>query len=137
MRISKAAIMVALSALALAACDRLPGASAPTTEASPATTEAAATTTTEAYVGTWAVNAAGCGVPQELQGAPYIFNSDGFDQHEAHCTWANVQNTGPNAWRVDAACQVEGDEQSSSWDISVNGDTMQMNPGGSLVRCPN
>lgn len=127
--------MAALGALALAACDQMPGSATEAPEATAeATTEAAPAV--EAYVGTWAVNAADCAIPQEQQGAPYVFHSDGFDQHEAHCTWANVQDIGANAWRIAAACSVEGDEASLGWDISVDGDTMQMNPGGQLVRCP-
>lgn len=133
MRIAKRAMLAALSALALAACDQQPT----TTAEAPATTEAPAAPAADAYVGKWALTAADCALTQDQQGAPYVFHGDGFDQHEAHCTWANVQNTGPNAWRIDAACQVEGDEQSLRWDISVDGDTMQMNPGGPLVRCPN
>lgn len=138
MRISKAAILAALSALTLAACDQLPGASAPTTEAAPeATTEVAPATTAEAYVGKWAVDAAGCNLTQDQENAPYVFTSDGYDQHESHCTWANVQNTGATSWTIAAACQVDGDEASLGWEISVEGDTMQMVPGPRLVRCPN
>jgi hypothetical protein len=137
MQFMRSALAAAISVLALAACDQLPGGAAEAPEATAeATTEAASAPAVEAYVGTWAVDAAGCNIPQELQGAPYVFHGDGFDQHEAHCTWANVQNVSANVWRIDAACQIEGDEASMRWDISVDGDTMQMDPGGRLVRCP-
>lgn len=137
MRVIQAAI-VALSALALTACDQLQTnkADAPESPTEAAVTEAAPTTSAEAYVGTWAIDTSSCAIPQEQQGAPYVFHSDGYNQHEAHCTWANVQDLGPNSWRIAAACQVEGDEASLGWDISVEGDTMQMVPGPRLVRCP-
>jgi hypothetical protein len=115
---------------ALAACGETQ-IEAPAPEAAP---EAAAPIT-PAFVGTWAADAAGCALPQEAQGAPYIFNADGFDQHEAHCTFATLDETSPNTWRANAACQVEGDEQSVAWDMSVEGDTMTMR-GQRLMRCP-
>lgn len=135
MRITKAAL-VALSAFALAACDQLQTTKTEAPEAPPTVAEAPPASGGAAYVGTWAVDAAGCTIPQEQQGAPYIFNNDGFDQHEAHCTWANVQELNTTTWRIAAACQVEGDEASLGWDIAVDGDVMQMVPGPRLVRCP-
>jgi hypothetical protein len=134
--IKAAAIVVAICALA--ACDQLQsGGAAPEAAAPEASApEAMQAATGEAFVGTWAVDTASCQIPQEQQGAPHIFTSDGYDQHEAHCTFANVARTGPNSWRIDAACQVEGDEASLGWDVTVDGDTMTTDPGGRLVRCP-
>lgn len=127
---------------ALAACDFIK-AHTGASDTSTATLEGAATTTSSAttagaapaYVGTWAATAAACNIPQEQEGAPYIFNADGFDQHEAHCTFAVINPTSPNSWHAASACQVEGDEQSSAQDIAVNGDTMTLD-GQHLVRCP-
>lgn len=65
-----------------------------------------------------------------------MFTADGYDQHEAHCTFANVAQTGANAWRIDAACQVEGDEASVRWNLVVEGDAMIMDGTQRLVRCP-
>lgn len=87
------------------------------------------------YVGEWAADLAACQIPQEQEGAPHVFTSDGYDQHEAHCTFANVAETGPNAWRIAAACQVEGDEASLGWDVTVDGDTMMLD-STRLIRCP-
>lgn len=136
MQTLKTAALAALCAFALGACDPLQPPQAVTPEA--ATEEAPAATpasTAEAYLGTWAIDAAGCSIPQEAEGAPYVFHADGYDQHEAHCTWANVQDISASAWRIAAACQVEGDEASLGFDISVEGDTLQMVPGPRLVRC--
>jgi hypothetical protein len=138
MRVVRAAIAAFFCAAALAACDQITTGD-PTTEeaAAPkaAPAEAAQTNASPAYVGTWAADTASCAIPQEQAGAPYVFHADGYDQHEAHCTFAMLTETGPNAWRAAAACQVEGDEQSTGWDMSVEGDTMTMD-GARLVRCP-
>jgi|CXWL01.1.fsa_nt_gi hypothetical protein len=128
-------LAVALSALALTACDQLQQlgkSDAPVEAAAPEPSPASAG---PAYVGTWAADAASCSIPQEQRGAPYVFHADGFNQHEAHCTWANVQDLGPTSWRIDAACQVEGSEASLGWTVSVDGDTMTMD-SQRLVRCP-
>jgi len=138
MKLMKAAA-IAMALCALAACDPAQTDSAATSEAAAReaiTPAAAPTATSEAFVGTWGANAAACQIPQEQQGAPYVFTSDGYDPHEAHCTFANVAETGPNSWRIDAACQVEGDEASLRWDVTVDGDTMTLDPGGALTRCP-
>jgi hypothetical protein len=138
MQALKTAALAALCAFALGACDQLqqqaaaPGAAIEAAPAAPAEAASAG----PAYVGTWAVNAADCSAPQEAENAPYVFHADGYNQHEAHCTWANVQDISATSWRIAAACQVEGDEASLGWDISVDGDTMQMVPGPRLVRCP-
>jgi len=136
MRFVKSTIMVAISVLALAACDQLSGNTVATTEAAPeATIEATPVAAGEAYVGTWAADPADCNKTQDQEGAPVVFTSDGYDAHEAHCTWANVQELSATSWRIAAACQVEGDEASLGFDITVAGDTMEMEPGGRLVRC--
>lgn len=131
----KAIFATIICATALAACDQLQTEKAPAPEAA---SEAAsdAVTASDAYVGTWAADASACTIPQEQEGAPYVFHSDGYNQHEAHCTWAMIEPTGPNAWRVAAACQVDGDEASLGWDMTVDGDTLQMVPGPRLTRCP-
>ena len=133
-----ALILTTLCAVALVACGQAQTEKAEAPEAVSASTSTSTATTAaaESYVGTWAVDLASCRIPQEMQGAPHIFTRDGFDQHEAHCTFADVSQTGPNSWRVAAACQVEGDEASLGWDMTVDGDTMQMVPGQRLVRCP-
>ncbi|MGD9980754.1 MAG: hypothetical protein AB7H66_04600 [Hyphomonadaceae bacterium] len=124
--------------IALLACATL--AACPESAAPPATTEEpaadASATETPAFVGTWAADAASCAIPQEQQGAPHVFGPDNYNQHEAHCTYATVEETSPNTWHINAACSVEGDEQSSSWDLAVDGDTMTMDGTHRFVRCP-
>jgi hypothetical protein len=64
-----------------------------------------------------------------------VFAADRYDQHEAHCTFTSVAETAPNAWRIEGACSVEGDEQQATWDLTVDGDTMTDGPQR-YVRCP-
>ncbi len=83
-----------------------------------------------AYVGTWGVSAAQCKVPQDRQGAPMIVTAKGYDQHEAHCTFASVKRSG-DGWKVKAACSVEGDKQSDAFTLKVDGDVMTIRHGSS------
>lgn len=124
--------VLAASLLALAACGETP---AERPEAEPAAVEASAPPAALAFIGTWSADPADCALPQEADNAPLVFHADGYDQHEAHCTFATLDETAPNTWRVNAACQVEGDEQSAAWDMSVEGDTLTMQ-GQRLQRCP-
>lgn len=122
---------IAVVALALAACNEVQ------TPAQPAADEAAPASTALAFEGTWAADAAGCAIPQEQQGAPHIFGPDNYDQHEVHCTYANVAQEGPHTWNVAAVCMIEGENEASvGWRLDVEGDTMQMVPGPRLIRCP-
>jgi len=132
MKVKQATFAAFMCVAALAACGPQPS----------ATTEPEATLAMEAaapavFIGTWAADAAGCQIPQEQAGAPHVFAADRYDQHEAHCTFASVNQTAPNAWRIEGACSVEGDEQTATWDLVVDGDTMTMAPNTQrLVRCP-
>lgn len=119
--------MLAACVLSLVACNR-----APATESGGATASANAS-----FIGTWAGDAVGCAVPQNLMGAPHIFTADGYDQYEVHCTFTSVEQSGPNSWRIAAACNIEGDQQDVTWNLTVNGDTMTMDPNTQpFVRCP-
>ncbi|MGE0595408.1 MAG: hypothetical protein AB7P07_03535 [Hyphomonadaceae bacterium] len=114
-------------ALALAACERTPGAGAEVTRGDG-----------PAFVGAWAADEAGCRVPQEQMGAPHLFTAEGYNQHEAHCTFTSVEESGANAWRIAGDCTIEGDEQTATWDLAVEDDRMTMTPGGlPFIRCPN
>lgn len=124
--------LIAACGLALAACAEPP---AERPDAAPETAATPATPSAPAFVGTWAADPASCALPQEADNAPLVFHADGYDQHEAHCTFATLDETAPNTWHVNAACQVEGDEQSAAWDMSVEGDTLTMQ-GQRLQRCP-
>lgn len=127
LRMAKAAAALAASVLGVAACNR-----APTPNADNAVASANAN-----FIGAWAGDLAGCAVPQESMGAPHVFTADGYDQHEAHCTFTSVEQRGANSWRIAAACSIEGDQQEVAWDLTVNGDTMTMDPNTQpFVRCP-
>lgn len=78
----------------------------------------------QSYVGTWAANPVQCAIDQSLQGAPMIVRRNGYDQHEAHCRFTNIRKSGAASWRVRARCTVEGDRQSHTFTISVNGPSM-------------
>jgi hypothetical protein len=76
-----------------------------------------------AYVGTWASDPAQCRVGQEEENAPMIMRRDGYDQHEAHCRFANVAPKGA-AWSVRARCMVEGNNMNLNLTLAVAGDRL-------------
>ena len=90
------------------------------------------------YAGTWAADLTQCKTGQDSPDAPLILTAKGYDQHEAHCTFASVQKTGSASWRMRARCSVEGDRQAHTFDISVDGRTLTLRDGYGarrLVRC--
>lgn len=92
----------------------------------------------QAYVGTWGTNAAQCRVDQSRQNAPLVLGRSRYDQHEAHCTFSSVRKTGASSWQIGARCSVEGDRQSHTFNISVEGNSLMLaDRYGSrrLVRC--
>ena len=95
-----------------------------------------------AYIGTWGVDLAQCAVAQEYEQPPMILRADGYDQHEAHCEFDSVTETGPSQWRVSGLCSVEGDEQPIDYNLAViDGNLVHWADGGrkdawTLVRCP-
>ena len=110
-------VVAAMTALALAGC-------------SPAATS---------FAGTWGVDQAQCKIPQEMAEAPIVLTEKGYDQHEAHCTFSKVTSTGPGAWKAEGACTVEGNEQTTTMELVMKGDTLTIDPGPNakpLVRCP-
>ena len=76
-----------------------------------------------AYAGTWGVDAAQCKLPQDAEGAPYVFTKDGYNQHEAHCTFKSVTAEG-TAFKIAAECSVEGDTQPQDFTLTVAGSTL-------------
>ena len=92
----------------------------------------------QAYVGTWGTNTAQCRVDQSRQNAPLVLGRRRYDQHEAHCTFRSVRATGASSWQIAARCSVEGDRQSHTFNISVEGNRLTFTDRyGSrrLVRC--
>jgi hypothetical protein len=91
-----------------------------------------------AYVGTWASKPAQCKIDQSLEGAPMIMRADGYDQHETHCTFRNIQAKG-STWTLRATCSVEGDKQTIPLTLSVEKDRLTMRDefgARVLQRCP-
>jgi hypothetical protein len=106
---------------------------APAADAAPAATPASSAD----FAGTWGTDAAQCAIPQDQQNAPMVLNDKGFDQHETHCAFTNIE-TVEGAWKVQAACSVEGDEQPAEFKLSVKGDTLTMEDeagSNNLIRC--
>jgi len=95
-----------------------------------------------AYVGIWGVDLAQCSVGQEYELPPMILRADGYDQHEAHCEFELVEQTGPAQWHVSGQCSVEGDEQPLEYNMAiVDGDLVSWSGDArkdawTLVRCP-
>jgi hypothetical protein len=90
------------------------------------------------YVGTWASNAKQCAIDQSMQGAPLILKRNGYDQHEAHCTFTSVTAAGADTWRVRARCSVEGDRQNHTLTLTVKGNRLTLRDergARTMVRC--
>lgn len=90
------------------------------------------------FAGTWGTDLEQCKRPQDEAEAPMVLTDKGYDQHEAHCTFSKVTPTGAGTWKVEAACTVEGNEQTDSMDLALTGDTLTINPGPNahkLIRC--
>ncbi|MCH9806619.1 MAG: hypothetical protein K0U74_02705 [Alphaproteobacteria bacterium] len=90
-----------------------------------------------AFVGTWGKDAQQCSISQELQGAPMVITADGYDQHEAHCKFADLRGVGPS-WTMKALCSVEGDQQIEQLTLTAKGDTLDfIDEYGTrtLIRC--
>ncbi|MEM9938418.1 MAG: hypothetical protein AAF768_06190 [Pseudomonadota bacterium] len=62
-------------------------------------------------VGTWGKTLEQCGNFQEVMDAPMILTMEGYDQHEAHCSFDLVVQLAPNSWKVDGSCSVDGYEE--------------------------
>jgi hypothetical protein len=110
--------------------------------AQPASQPASQAAPQPAYVGSWGVDLAQCALEQEYEGSPMILYADGFDQHEAHCGFDSVTQTGPDQWHVTGTCSVEGEPQVIDDNIAVVDGNLQHWAGNSrkdawtLVRCP-
>ena len=90
-----------------------------------------------AYVGTWGMAADQCKLPQDAEGAPFLFAKDRYDQHEAHCTFKSVTPEGA-AFKIAAECSVEGDTQPQDFTVTVSGNTLTWSDGTGaldLTRC--
>lgn len=87
----------------------------------------------QAYVGTWASDPAQCRNGQEAEDAPLVMRANGYDQHEAHCTFSAIARRG-TAWDVKARCRVEGNMQNETFRLEVVGNTLTIS-GRTLQRC--
>ena len=89
------------------------------------------------YVGTWGMDPEQCKLPQDAEGAPFLFAKDRYDQHEAHCTFKSVTPEGA-AYKIAAECSVEGDTQAQDFTVTVSGNTLSWSDGTGaldLIRC--
>lgn len=158
---------VLLAAIVLASCGAESGTAAPATEApepaaieaaepaTPASTEpaiapepetalkaAAEPAAAPAFIGRWGIDLAQCALAQESEGAPMILRADGYDQHEAHCDFNTVNQTGPGQWHVTGQCDVEGDSQPTDENFAIADGNLEQWSGDrkagvwTLVRCP-
>lgn len=75
------------------------------------------------YVGTWALEVANCGKPQEDKDAPLVIAKDRYDQHEVHCTFKSVEAKGGD-YKIAGDCMVEGNPQAYDFTLTVSGDTL-------------
>ncbi len=131
----RAAIAVLVLSAAFAACAPPLQQTTPE-EVDPAQEDLLSSETPAPFAGAWAEDVAGCAIPQEQQGAPYVFTIEGYDRHEAHCSFSNVVPMGENEWRIGAVCTVEGDEQRTAFDLSLEADVLTIDRRQRLVRCP-
>lgn len=91
------------------------------------------------YSGRWAADLANCRTPQERADAPLILSPKGYDQHESHCKFKSVKESGAGEWVADAECSVEGDSLPMTLDLTVSGDTLTIKDSAGardLLRCP-
>jgi hypothetical protein len=92
-----------------------------------------------AFVGTWAMSAAGCSIDQSMEDAPLLLSADGYDQHETHCRFDGLREPRPGRFETRTQCEVQGDTQEGVLEFEVQGDTLTLYPGAHarrLVRCP-
>ena len=87
-----------------------------------------------AYVGTWGKDAAQCKNSQETSDAPMLIAKNGYDSHEAHCTFSSIKKSG-NTWTMRTTCSVQGDQQVGKMTLSVNGETVTVDGKWKLKRC--
>ena len=89
------------------------------------------------YVGVWASNRAQCKVAQDRPNAPMAVRANGYDQHEAHCTFTSVKSVW-RTWKIQSACSIQGDKQNLAHQFKVRGNRLVMTQGKvvrPLVRC--
>lgn len=93
-----------------------------------------------AYVGKWAATLALCKNGQDMEIAPLLVTTSGYDQHEDHCTFKSKPKAiKPGSWRAKAECSVEGDKQAHDVKLSVKGGRLTLRDGNAahmFERCP-
>ncbi len=85
------------------------------------------------YVGTWGVDANQCQKAQDAPGAPIVFTANGYDQHEAHCTFTSIAPSA-NGWKINANCTVEGTMQTDAFTLETDDDELIITRGESMLR---
>jgi hypothetical protein len=90
-----------------------------------------------AFVGTWGADKDQCKLKQDNEGAPMVFTTDGYDQHETHCKFKSVDGK-DNTWKISSECTVEGSAEKFDFTLMVDGDKMFMGDdtdGDEYMRC--
>ena len=92
------------------------------------------------YVGKWAATLALCKNGQDMEIAPLLVTTSGYDQHEGHCTFKSKPKAiKAGSWRAKAECSVEGDKQTHDVKLSVKGGRLTLrdeNAAHVFERCP-
>lgn len=75
-----------------------------------------------AFVGTWALDAAQCTLPQDNESAPLIMRANGYQQQTEQCSFTTVRPQ-KKAWAGKGSCIIEGKKEPLSVTLSiVNGE---------------
>jgi hypothetical protein len=81
-----------------------------------------------------------CKNGQDMEIAPLLVTTSGYDQHEGHCTFKSKPKAiKAGSWRAKAECSVEGDKQTHDVKLSVKGGRLTLrdeNAAHVFERCP-
>lgn len=89
------------------------------------------------FVGTWSLDPASCGAPQESENAPLVIAKDRYDQHESHCAFKSVDG-GNGEWKIASECTIEGSPTPYDFSLTLSGDTLTFTDSGGprdFLRC--
>ncbi|MES1180105.1 MAG: hypothetical protein ABUL43_02805 [Hyphomicrobium sp.] len=131
--------LLLLVSMTLASCGPKPQAGVANEPSASPSADRSASSSPAAYVGTWGTDLAQCRNGQELESAPMVLSLTGYDQHEIHCSFDTIEQSGQSAWRANAKCDVEGDQQTITMDLAISDGALTLSDGGArprrLVRC--
>ncbi|MDO9411460.1 MAG: hypothetical protein Q7T81_02645 [Pseudolabrys sp.] len=91
-----------------------------------------------AFVGTWALEAAQCTLPQDNENAPLIMRANGYQQQTEQCSFTSVKPQ-KKAWAVKGSCSIEGKKEPLSVTLSLVNGELNIDDGTGVrefKRCP-